>query len=81
MKASVLDLRYRMKAVLAALDRGEPVTVLHRGREKARLVPIEKAGSAKPSDDAAFGIWKGRRDLGDVTAHVRRLRRGRQFDL
>jgi prevent-host-death family protein len=40
MNASIVDLRYRMKDVLKALDRGEPVTVLYRGKEKARLVPI-----------------------------------------
>ena len=37
MKATILDLRYRMKDVLRAIDRGEPVTVLFRGKEKARL--------------------------------------------
>ena len=41
MKASVVDLRYRMKDVLAAIDRGETVTVLYRGKEKARLTPID----------------------------------------
>ena len=43
MKASIVDLRYRMKSVLEALDRGESVTVLYRVREKARLVPISTA--------------------------------------
>lgn len=81
MKAKVVDLRYRMKSVLAALDRGEPVTVLHRGREKARLVPVETARETrKPSADAAFGIWKNRRDVANVPQHVRQLRRGRVHD-
>jgi len=39
MRASVLDLRRRMKDILKALDRNETVTLLYRGREKARIVP------------------------------------------
>ena len=82
MKANIIDLRYRMKAVMAALDRGEPVTVLYRGRAKAQLVPVEMASKhRKPSSDAAFGIWSGRGDLADVAKYVRRLRQGRSFDL
>lgn len=80
MKASIVDLRYRMKAVLAALDRGEPVTVLHRGKEKARLVPIEaKNPKRDPSEDPAFGMWKSRPEMQDVAKHVRTLRKPR-FD-
>ena len=40
MKATIVDLRYRMKDVLRAIDRGEAVTVLYRGKEKAKLMPI-----------------------------------------
>lgn len=80
MKATIVDLRYRMKAVLTALDRGEPVTVLHRGKEKARLVPIETTGPKRhPSEDPAFGMWKDRTEMQDVSKHVRALRK-RRFD-
>jgi antitoxin (DNA-binding transcriptional repressor) of toxin-antitoxin stability system len=40
MKATIVDLRYHMKDVLSAIDRGETVTVLYRGKEKAKLIPI-----------------------------------------
>jgi prevent-host-death family protein len=43
MYTSIVDLRYRMKDVLRAIDRGETVTVTYRGREKARLVPSNAA--------------------------------------
>ena len=81
MKASVVDLRYRMKDVLKALDRGETVTVLYRGKEKARLTPV--AGEKKTSlvSHAAFGMWKDRADLKNVPAYVRQVRRGRFDDL
>jgi antitoxin (DNA-binding transcriptional repressor) of toxin-antitoxin stability system len=80
MKATIVDLRYRMKSVLAALDRGEPVTILHRGREKARLTPLASMPKpAKSSAHPAFGMWKTRQDLEDVPGHVRKLRKLR-FD-
>jgi len=82
MKATILDLRYRMRSVLEALDRGEAVTVLHRGAAKARLVPMEEfQGNPKPSADPAFGMWKSRGDLEDVSKHVRNLRKPRFHDL
>lgn len=84
MKASIVDLRYRMKDVLRAIDRGETVTVLHRGKEKARLVPLEKAGRGelpKAEDQPIFGMWKDRDDMADPTAWVRKLREPRYADL
>jgi antitoxin (DNA-binding transcriptional repressor) of toxin-antitoxin stability system len=82
MEASIVDLRYRMKSVLEALDRGESVTVLHRGKPRARLEPIEskpKKPRMKVEDHPAFGMWKDRKDMEDVEAYVRHLRRPR-FD-
>ncbi len=82
MKATIVDLRYRMKDVLSAVDRGEPVTVLYRGKPKAKIVPIlEKRKGAKISDHPAFGMWKDREDMRDPAAYVRKIRRGRVFDL
>ncbi|MBW1829799.1 MAG: type II toxin-antitoxin system Phd/YefM family antitoxin, partial [Deltaproteobacteria bacterium] len=39
MKATVLDLRYKMKEVLKALDRREKVTLLYHGKIKGIIVP------------------------------------------
>lgn len=39
MRASVVDLRYRMKDVLLALERNERVTVTYRGKVKGVIVP------------------------------------------
>ena len=57
------------------------VTVLYRGKQKARLTPIggDKKGSL--GFHPAFGMWKGRADLKNVPAYVRELRRGRFDDL
>jgi len=79
MEASVLDLRRRMRDILRAVERGESVTLLHRGRRKAVIVPADRSAAAK--DDVrthpAFGMWKDREDLRDVAGAVRKIRRGR----
>ena len=76
MKATTLDLRYKMKDILRAIDRGETVTVTYRGKEKARLVPIKAKPEKelKPSDHPFVGMWKGREDMKDPVAYIRKMR-------
>lgn len=81
MKARIVDLRYRMKDVLKAVDRGETVTVLYRGKEKARLVPIREIRIEDLRSDPAFGMWKQRKELKDPERWLRKLRRGRRIDI
>lgn len=79
MKASILDLRRRMKDVLRALEHNEIVTVTHRGREKGVLCPA-RAGrrlAGRAAEHPAFGMWRNRADLKDVGGAVRRLRKAR----
>lgn len=56
MKASILDLRYKTKDVLKALERNETVTISYRGKEKGRILPVETAGhgNRKVSEHAFF---------------------------
>lgn len=81
MEASIVDLRYRIKSVLEALDRGESVTVLHRGKPRARLEPIKSKAAPKTrmkaEDHPAFGMWKDRKDMEDAEAYLRNLRKPR----
>lgn len=81
MKATILDLRRRMKDVLLALDRSESVTIYYRGREKAILTPSGKRTEKSVMDHAAFGMWRDRKNMADVDAYVRNLRKGRVDDL
>jgi prevent-host-death family protein len=83
MKASIVDLRYRMKDVLRAIDRGEEVTVLYRGKEKAKLVPIAPKSKKKVDLTSLpfFGMWKDREDMADPSAYVRKIRKPRFDDL
>lgn len=83
MYASIVDLRYRMKDVLRAIDRGETVTVLYRGKPKAKLAPMEPlpgpsgARTPRTQDQPLFGLWKDREDLANPASYVRNLRRTR----
>lgn len=86
MKATVLDLRRRMKDVLNSLKRNESVTLLRRGKVVGVIHPPETDPSSqgphrarRASSHPAFGLWKDRVDLMDVKAFVERLRGGR-FD-
>jgi hypothetical protein len=40
MKASVVDLRYKMNEVLKALDRREQVTLIWYGKVKGTIIPV-----------------------------------------
>jgi len=78
MKASILDLRRRMGEVQRALDRGEAVTLLRRGKVIAVIQPAGVApAGVSVTGHQAFGMWKDRPDLGDVRAAVDGLRKGR----
>jgi len=78
MKASVTDLRRRMKDVLRALERNESVTLFYRGKPKGIIHPIaESKPAVKVTEHPAFGMWKDRKDLRNVDAFVRTLRKGR----
>ena len=66
--------------VLDALDRGESVTLLYRGREKGTIHPAREMRRRYRSikDHPAFGMWKDREDMKDVQDFLGRLRgRGR----
>lgn len=83
MDASIVDLRYRMKDVLRAIDRGETVTVLYRGKAKAKLMPMTlspdacNGGPPRTEDQPFFGLWRDREDLMDPAAYLRNLRQSR----
>jgi len=78
MKASILDLRRKMRDVLAAIERNEMVTIVHRGKAKAVMNSIrDRRSGVKAADHPAFGMWADRRDLQNVGTAVRRIRRGR----
>ncbi len=60
MKATIVDLRYKMNDVLKAMERNEKVTVLYRGKIKGVLIPSSAPGKPekgkKISEHPFFGM-------------------------
>ena len=79
MEASVLDLRKKMREVLTAIDRHETVTLTHRGKRRAVIVPWSQTGKTKvrTADLAAFGMWSDRPEMTDPSAYVENIRKPR----
>ena len=75
MKASVVDLRYKMKNVLQAIDRNETVTILHHGQERAIITPIDNNENKSVVSHPFFGMKNEAVETVDET--MERLRGGR----
>ena len=57
MKATVVELRYKMNGVLKAFDRNEAVTILYRGKVKGTLVPFVQKKDLKISEHSFFCMF------------------------
>jgi len=79
MNASIVDLRYRTKQVLEALERRESVSVLYHGKLKGTIVPAASQNPHKVTDTAFFGMRK--QDKRAVSEIMSALRGGRHRDL
>jgi hypothetical protein len=75
MKATVVDLRYRMNDVLKALDRNEKVTILYHGREKGTLTAEPAQAQIKVSEHPFFNMMPEGKS---VSEQMDALRGGRQ---
>ena len=79
MKASIVELRYKMKKVLKALDRGEEVKVLYHGKVKGTIHPQRKKTKKRVDDHAFFGMHKDRTK--PVSEELEDLRGSRYNDI
>ena len=79
MEASVLDLRKKMRNVMSAIERHEHVTLTHRGKRRAVIVPWSEMQKTKvkTADLPAFGMWADRPDMADPAAYVEGIRKPR----
>lgn len=75
MEATIVDLRYKMKEVLKALERNENVTVKYRGKLKGTIVPNLEKKSNHVKDHDFFGMHKNESE--SVDALMQRLRGNR----
>ena len=78
MKASMVDLRYRMNEILKALDRNEEVSILCRGKLKGIIKAAGETSKRKVTDHPFFNMYK---DSGSVEEKMDQLRGGRYRDL
>lgn len=75
MRASIVDLRYKMKDILRALERRETVTILYHGKVKGTIVPAERDGELRVAAHPFFGMRAD--DARPVEKVVDELRGGR----
>ena len=79
MKASIVDLRYKMNDILKALDRNEKVTVLYRGKVKGVLLSVLQDKGMRMTDHLFFGMSSKESDK-SVLDELNDLRRSRYDD-
>ena len=77
MKATVVDLRYKMNEVLKALDRREKVTILYHGKVKGTIIPANAAKTMNVEKHPFFNMASE----GEISV-ARRMEelRGSRFD-
>lgn len=81
MQATIVELRYKMKDVLKALERKEPVTIIYHGKEKGIILPAKNRSYKKVSEHPFFGIAKEPGDKPSVDMVMNKLRNGRYRDI
>lgn len=75
MDASILDLRYKTRDILKALENRESVVILYHGKPKGTIVPLPGETKARVRDHRFFGMSK--REKASVKGIMSRLRSGR----
>lgn len=79
MEASILDLRYKMKSILEALDRNETVKILYHGKLKGLISPTQRSSKMKVKQHPFFGMLKSEKKTVDEILDD--LRGGRYGDI
>ena len=75
MKASIVDLRYKMNEVLRALERQENVTILYHGKVKGKIIAAGSEKNMKVEDHPFFGMHSAKQN--SVAKEMEQLRGGR----
>jgi hypothetical protein len=78
-KASIVDLRYKTKEILKALEARESVSIYYHGKLKGTIIPPASEKRAKVQDHPFFGMKK--KDKRSVRQVMKELRRTRYHDL
>lgn len=79
MKASIVDLRYKTKEILRALEAREPVSIYYHGKLKGTIVPARAEKKMRVEDHPFFGMRKN--DKRSVEKVMKELRQPRHHAL
>lgn len=79
MQASILDLRYRMKEILQALERNETVEILYHGKRKGIIIPHTATQKISTKEHPYFGMAASTKT--PVEEEMNKLRGGRYHDI
>ncbi len=79
MKATVVDLRYKMNEVLKALDRREKITLLYHGKVKGTIIPAGGKKTMHVKDHPFFNM--ARKETKSVSQQMDELRGSRFNDI
>jgi hypothetical protein len=78
-KTSIVQLRYKMKEVLKALDLRENVGILYHGKLKGTIIPTHKKSDKSLKDHPFFGMSRGSKK--SVEEEMEELRKSRHNDI
>ena len=82
MKATIVDLRYRMNDVLKALERNEEVEILYHGKVKGIIHPVNEVDQKARPKSADFPFCGMKKDsTRSIEEEMDILRGGRFRDL
>lgn len=62
---------------LKTVSSGEELIITFHGKRYAKLVPFSSKENNVENDDELFGIWKNRKNLQNVNATLRKMRKNR----
>ena len=72
MKANIVDLRYKMKEVIKALDRKERVEITYRGKTKGIVIPSHEHKKKSVCEHPLFGsMSKAKQSVAQVMEELR----------
>ena len=79
MKVTTKELRIQPGKIIDHVVGGQEVTITFRGKELAKIVPLDKKRKVVDSEESIFGMWKEHKGGISVEDTVRGLRKGRTF--
>jgi len=79
MKVTTKELRIQPGKIIDHVVGGQEVTITFRGKELAKIVPLEKKRESVEDEESIFGMWKDHKEDKNVEELVREIRKGRTF--